>query len=184
MQKHEVVAPRDELTGLWRLAVPVGDGRAVRVVATLVAPWLADLPADTVLLGFDVDDFHGFNRAFGHPAGDALLAELGARLRAAADPWPAFRWGPALFVVAVRLPDEDAIRAQLVAIRSELERPMADGRCVTVSVGAARAWANADIDHLLVALDEALYPAKCFRNGWMLVTDGPTGMRHTHRLPG
>jgi diguanylate cyclase (GGDEF)-like protein len=39
----------------------------------------------SVLLLFDLNGFKGYNDVFGHPAGDALLARLGARLGAAVD---------------------------------------------------------------------------------------------------
>ena len=36
--------------------------------------------APTLLMLFDLDGFKGYNDSFGHPAGDALLARLGAKL--------------------------------------------------------------------------------------------------------
>ena len=44
-------------------------------VATIEEPWLLAI--------FDLDGFKGYNDAFGHPAGDALLARLGGKLAAA-----------------------------------------------------------------------------------------------------
>src|SRR6185295_16781790 len=40
----------------------------------------------SVLVLFDLNGFKGYNDVFGHPAGDALLARLGARLGAAVHP--------------------------------------------------------------------------------------------------
>jgi diguanylate cyclase (GGDEF)-like protein len=45
---------------------------------------LASESAPVALLVFDLDGFKDYNDAFGHPAGDALLARLGRRLRTVA----------------------------------------------------------------------------------------------------
>ena len=55
-------------------------------LAMIEEPWLLAI--------FDLDGFKGYNDAFGHPAGDALLARLGGRLAAAtADHGRAYRLG-------------------------------------------------------------------------------------------
>ncbi len=45
------------------------------------------------LVLFDLDGFKAYNDAFGHPAGDALLARLGGRLEQAVAPHVAYRVG-------------------------------------------------------------------------------------------
>ena len=44
-----------------------------------------DAEAPTLLVLFDLDGFKGYNDAFGHPAGDALLRRLAMKLEAAAE---------------------------------------------------------------------------------------------------
>ena len=63
----------DALTGL-------GNRRALarELEARLAA---ADDGNPLVLVLFDLDGFKQYNDTFGHPAGDALLARLGATLR-------------------------------------------------------------------------------------------------------
>jgi diguanylate cyclase (GGDEF)-like protein len=69
-------ALEDSLTGLSnrrKLAQDLDDGLAG-----------ASVSAPLALVAFDLDGFKGYNDAFGHPAGDALLARLGGRLYTAA----------------------------------------------------------------------------------------------------
>ena len=145
VRTREETPPRDTLTGLWRVVVPVGDSaHSTRNVLSLAAPWLGDPPLDAVLLGFDVDDFRGFNHTCGRPAGDALLTAIAARLREAAGSWPACRWGSDEFIVAARLHDEVATPAG-DRHPGGTRAPYADGRKVTVSAGVACAWPGATV---------------------------------------
>jgi diguanylate cyclase (GGDEF)-like protein len=60
----------------------------------------------SVLILFDLNGFKGYNDVFGHPAGDALLARLGARLGAATAPHAAaYRMGGDEFCVLAPLAD-------------------------------------------------------------------------------
>jgi diguanylate cyclase (GGDEF)-like protein len=62
--------------------------------------------APSVLVLFDLNGFKGYNDVFGHPAGDALLARLGARLGAAVEPHAcAYRMGGDEFCVLSPLDD-------------------------------------------------------------------------------
>jgi len=57
----------------------------------------------TVVVMLDLDGFKGYNDTFGHPAGDALLARLGERLRLAVrEHGTAFRLGGDEFCVVAR----------------------------------------------------------------------------------
>ncbi len=82
--RHEALT--DPLTGLGnrrRLLLSLED---VLQSASERSPW--------ALLLFDLNGFKRYNDAFGHPVGDALLARLGEKLRAAVEPeGQAFRLG-------------------------------------------------------------------------------------------
>ena len=65
----------DALTGLGNRRRLISDLDETMEVATIDEPWLLAI--------FDLDGFKGYNDAFGHPAGDALLARLGGKLAAA-----------------------------------------------------------------------------------------------------
>ena len=57
---------------------------------------------------FDLNGFKSYNDRFGHPAGDALLARLGARLQAGlGDGGRAYRLGGDEFCVLVRVDDDE-----------------------------------------------------------------------------
>jgi diguanylate cyclase (GGDEF)-like protein len=64
-----------------------------------------------LLLGlFDLDGFKAYNDAYGHPAGDALLVRLSARLEAAIDTWErvsAYRMGGDEFCVLAQIQPEE-----------------------------------------------------------------------------
>ena len=127
--------------------------------------------SDVALLVMDLNDFKAVNDSFGHHAGDALLAQLGARLRGlqrATDTLA--RLGGDEF--AVVLPKADAWAAELVArdLLCALETPfLAEGRELeinaSIGISVFPELAN-DADVLLRQADVAMYVAKRQRSGW------------------
>ncbi len=71
LTRHE--ATTDSLTGL---------SNRRKLIADLESRLDEEHPASTLLMIFDLDGFKSYNDSFGHPAGDALLARLGAKLAA------------------------------------------------------------------------------------------------------
>jgi two-component system, cell cycle response regulator len=69
LTKEEAVT--DSLTGL---------SNRRKLIADLERRLAAEHPQPTLLLLFDLDGFKAYNDTYGHPAGDALLARLGAKL--------------------------------------------------------------------------------------------------------
>jgi diguanylate cyclase (GGDEF)-like protein/putative nucleotidyltransferase with HDIG domain len=107
----------------------------------------------------DIDDFKRVNDLFGHPVGDRVLAQVGARLRQNGE---AFRLGGDEF--ALLLPARSADEALPVA-QNVLERiaslDLGDVGSVTASAGIASFPGQAfDRDELIRLADSALYWAK------------------------
>lgn len=146
-------ARRDPLTGL-----PTRDEFTTRAIQ------LADRhPDEVVLLVVDVDFFKDTNDAFGHAAGDAVLAAIGRRLQTWTDRHHgiAGRIGGDEFVAATRL-QPDTTLAALTDLQHALTQPVVwdDWELpVAVSIGAAptrgRTFAQA-----LRAADTAMYATK------------------------
>ncbi|MEX2421464.1 MAG: GGDEF domain-containing protein, partial [Actinomycetota bacterium] len=74
LARHEAIT--DDLTGLANRRKLIEDLED-RLAQEHVKP--------TLLMIFDLDGFKGYNDSFGHPAGDALLARLGAKLASIPD---------------------------------------------------------------------------------------------------
>jgi diguanylate cyclase (GGDEF)-like protein len=68
---------------------------------------LLDPDRRSALILFDLDGFKGFNDTFGHPAGDALLQRLAARLRAADHGGTVYRMGGDEFCVLAPVGSHD-----------------------------------------------------------------------------
>ncbi len=110
-------ARTDALTGLRNRRSLMGDLEAEMERATLEAP--------AALILFDLDGFKEYNDAFGHPAGDGLLARLGERLEdAVRGCGRAYRLGGDEFCV---LAHPGAAGAEAV-VAASLVRPERQGR--------------------------------------------------------
>jgi diguanylate cyclase (GGDEF)-like protein/PAS domain S-box-containing protein len=132
--------------------------------------WLTDIGRDelaaTAVFFVDLDGFKLLNDSRGHSAGDAVLVEVGRRLRAAVRPADRVsRFGGDEFVVVCRdLPGEEGRAAIAGRIEAALAVPiMYEHEIVTVtaSVGVAHGHAElADATDLLRRADAAMYAAK------------------------
>jgi two-component system cell cycle response regulator len=117
------------------------------------------------LLLFDLDGFKSYNDTFGHPAGDALLARLGSKLRDATAPYgPAFRMGGDEFCLLVRTTEVnlDAVIAKASEALSEV------GGAFEVRTSFGRAVLGDEATSASAALqlaDERMYGQKRTRNG-------------------
>ncbi|OAS20066.1 GGDEF domain-containing protein [Methylobacterium platani] len=150
------LARSDALTGL---ANRLGLRRAFRGL-----PGTAD---DAVAVHcFDLDGFKPVNDRYGHAAGDALLQEIGARLRLlAAAPAVAARVGGDEFVVlqpSVRHPREaEAFARRIVHALGAPYRLSGETVSIGLSLGYACAPSHAaDLDALIGKADEASYAVK------------------------
>jgi diguanylate cyclase (GGDEF)-like protein len=162
----------DPLTGLY---VPYV---AQRFAPEQAAPWIADVPRDIVLIWIGLRDFGRVNNEHGVRAGDQVMAEIGRRLRAAANPWPAYRYGGDEFLVVSRRPDESAIRAFVATLRAELERPHGALGTVRTWAAAVRAGPGSSLDQLnetlLVGASQAVT-----KNRWSGLLVAPVGSDRT-----
>jgi two-component system, cell cycle response regulator len=121
---------------------------------------LAD-PASHALLLFDLDGFKNYNDSYGHPAGDALLARLGAGLAAAtASDGSAYRVGGDEFCVLAAWPADQAPDALVQRAHAALcER--GDGFAIGASAGYAMLPGDADdADEAMRVADRRLYAEK------------------------
>jgi diguanylate cyclase (GGDEF)-like protein len=127
---------------------------------------------ELVAVGFvDLDDFKAVNDTHGHQAGDVLLQEVAARLRAAVREGDVVaRLGGDEFTVALReLQDEHHARAVAERIAAAFATPFDLGTATLAahaSVGVALFPAHGDdAEALLRAADRAMYHAKGAREG-------------------
>ena len=154
LDEIERLATRDGLTGLanrrmFEESLDVETARSRRLGTPLS------------LLILDVDHFKQINDTYGHPAGDAVLREIGAAVASTTKAFDvAARYGGDEFVVL--LPGCSAHDAIGVAerVRAELSHEVRAAP-VTVSAGVATMPDNArDAERLVAAADAALYEAK------------------------
>jgi diguanylate cyclase (GGDEF)-like protein len=143
---------RDALTGL---------GNRRRFDRLLGQIDLGELRPPLVLLLIDLDHFKAVNDAYSHSAGDRVLREVAAILRAHCRPGEeAVRYAGDEFVLFLRA-DPEAGREVAERIRLAVARAeMLAGARLTVSVGLAVLTDGMTGDDLFRTADERLYAAK------------------------
>jgi two-component system cell cycle response regulator len=148
-------ATTDALTGL---------ANRRQLIADLDRRLRSDPVPTTLLMVFDLDGFKGYNDTFGHPAGDALLARLGAKLATVpGESGTAYRLGGDEFCVVATV-DGDA--ESLVDRACESLTEVGEGFEIGSSFGAAMLPDEArDSSHALTIADERLYAQKYSRRG-------------------
>ncbi len=121
------------------------------------------------LLMFDVDCFKSYNDAFGHPAGDTLLKQLGAVIQHSCrcEDFAARVGGEEFAVILPGTPCDDAM-AFANRLRRRVQQQEWPHRAVTISAGVATAAAAETAPQLAARADVALYASK--RNGRNCVT--------------
>ncbi len=119
---------------------------------------LLDQGADVALALFDLDGFKSYNDQYGHPAGDALLTRLGARLSASvAARGGVYRLGGDEFCLLVSLHLREAAVRDAAAALTE----RGEGFAVTCSHGlVAVPQESADVSGALGLADRRLYAVK------------------------
>ncbi len=112
------------------------------------------------VLLFDLDGFKQYNDSFGHPAGDALLARLGARLGEAIEPYGrAYRLGGDEFCALVH-PDATGLE-RIATLGAAALYEIGDGFTVSTSYGAATMpHDSADPTEALQLADRRMYERK------------------------
>jgi diguanylate cyclase (GGDEF)-like protein len=121
----------------------------------------------TGVLFVDLDGFKQINDAYGHAVGDAVLAEIGARLPQAVRPGDTVaRLGGDEFVVVCEGVDHDSALAVAVRLQEMIRLPLTHAGVrhdVDASVGIA--LGHADSDALVARADTAVYRAKAAGGG-------------------
>jgi diguanylate cyclase (GGDEF)-like protein len=153
------MAITDELTGLYSI-------RHFKHAIAKKHSLFQEFGEKMTLLMVDIDNFKKINDTYGHPAGDAILKEVGkCILSSIRDPDLGFRYGGEEF--AVILPASDIPAGNVVAerMRALIEHyPFKIDQHVlkvTVSIGVASWPASAEsIKDIISEADKALYEAK------------------------
>ena len=155
--KYERLSKRDELSSLYNKRALLEQARS----------YLKERGADaTCALAFiDLDDFRTINATQGHPAGDAILADLGKLLREQFRPTDNVgRFGGDEFVVLVDgLCDEELLARRFVSIRTRFHEQarLHVGMDCGCSIGVVTCErGRATLDELIEQADRALYRAK------------------------
>jgi diguanylate cyclase (GGDEF)-like protein/PAS domain S-box-containing protein len=136
----------------------------------LVGQWLSGalhehLGAEVGVLYCDLDRFKLVNDSLGHTAGDDVIVEAAARLRAAVRPEDLVGrvGGDEFVVVCERLADDEDLVGLAGRLAAAMDEPMVvDGHLhtVTISIGAATGRAPDSADEVLMRADMALLRAK------------------------
>ena len=151
-------AATDPLTGL-------ASRRAFAARLAEVADGHAGAGGPAAVLFVDLDDFKSVNDAGGHDAGDALLVEVGRRLRACVRPKDlAARLGGDEFAILLdALPAGTTAQTVGERVAAALAEPIRVGgrlASISASVGVVPPQPGMDGEALLTAADIAMYVAK------------------------
>src|SRR3954454_2643904 len=144
-------ALRDSLTGLGNR----------RKMAADADSWLTAADASPrLLILFDLNGFKGYNDTFGHAAGDALLARLGAKLSEQIAPYgEAYRLGGDEFCAVLEI-DAEGVE-ELIATATSALSERGDGFAITTSYGVVLVPHEADsLEHAVQLADERMYAHK------------------------
>ena len=169
-------ASHDALTGLPNRIL----------INTILHDLLGRKASGVVVFFLDVDRFKTVNDAVGHAAGDAILAQLAARLRPAIRPGDTVgRFGGDEFVVICK--NLHVTEAQEVAERlrgAVKEAFTLGGRRIfmNISIGIAPAGPGDTAETMLDAADMAMYQAKNAGGDRIAVRDSRTQAAATARL--
>ena len=125
------------------------------------------------MLFVDLDNFKQVNDAYGHATGDAVLVELGRRLRTAVSPGDTIaRLGGDEFVVVCEEIEEESALAVGQRLQQAIRLPITAGgvrHAMSASIGIA--IGHADPDALLGNADAAVYRAKAAGRGRLELFD-------------
>lgn len=157
-QRIQALATRDALTGLL-------NRRGFALVAEQALLETRRHQGCLSALVLDLDHFKGFNDAYGHLGGDALLERFSALVtRKVRRSDIVSRWGGEEFVVLVKDSNIQtaAALAESIRVATEAEHFEHDGTTfrATVSIGVAQLQSGESMDALLCKADRALYRAK------------------------
>ena len=171
------LATRDPLTGLANRA---------KVLARLAAAAERN-PEHVGVLYVDLDGFKLVNDGFGHATGDALLAQVAARLRSVIRPGDVVgRLGGDEFVVCCEnIADEAALLDYAEAVRSSVTGEYTVEACnfwIGASVGVALNTPGMPVERLVGAADAAMYAAKSSGGGQVVVPTGTGSDAARHRV--
>jgi diguanylate cyclase (GGDEF)-like protein len=149
-------ATTDALTGL---------GNRRQLLADLERRLRRESPSQTLLMLFDLDGFKGYNDTFGHPAGDALLVRLGAKLAAVpGDEGAVYRLGGDEFCLLATIGEDEA--EPLIDRACEALSERGEGFEIMSSFGAVLLPDEAtDASQALQTADERLYAQKYSHHG-------------------
>ena len=149
--RHE--AKTDALTGLGNRRALLND-----LAHALAVPKHSGA---TMLILFDLNGFKQYNDTYGHPAGDALLARLGARQAAAlAQSGAAYRMGGDEFCVLSPVENRDA-GADLIARTTAALAEWGEGFTIDCSFGAVVLREDCStVEEALTVADRRMYDNK------------------------
>lgn len=119
------------------------------------------------MIHVDIDNFKRINDTLGHPAGDALLKEIGRRMTLLSEESEfakAYRWGGDEFVVVAENADDKVLASFCEELTDLISVPVQYGETTmwtTASIGVARYPDDGkDLHSLMVHSDLAMYKSK------------------------